>query len=100
MLLPQSQNRTFKVHGVPQRDRGNHQVQPAGPIALIFEGTIANFAKSIEENSSREGVARFPFVEAYLNPSAQRGILKPMESKQRALKSRQTFVACDLAHSG
>ena len=68
-LLPQTQNRTFKVHRVPQRDRGNHQVQPAGPIALIFEGTIADFAKSIKENSSCEGVPRFPFVEAYLNPS-------------------------------
>ena len=58
-------------------------------MALIFEGAIADFAQSIEENSSCEGVPRFPFVEAYLNPSAQRGILKPMESEQRALDTAQ-----------
>jgi hypothetical protein len=53
----------------------NHQVQPAGPIALILEGTITNFAQPIEENSFRKRVACFPFVEADLDPSAQRGIL-------------------------
>jgi hypothetical protein len=47
-------------------------------IALIFEGTIADIARSIEENRSCEGVAGFTFVEADLDPSAQRWILKPI----------------------
>jgi hypothetical protein len=47
-------------------------------IALIFEGTIADIARSIEENRSCEGVAGVTFVEADLDPSAQRWILKPI----------------------
>jgi hypothetical protein len=48
-------------------------------IALIFEGTIADIARSIEENRSCEGVAGVTFVEADLDPSAQRWILKPIQ---------------------
>jgi hypothetical protein len=43
-----------------------------------------------EENRSCKGVACFSLVEADLNPSAQRGILKPVQSEQRALDTTQT----------
>ena len=48
--------------GVPQSDGGDYQVQPAGSITLIFEGTIADFAQSIEENRSCERVSGGPLT--------------------------------------
>ena len=47
-----------------------------------------------EENRSCKGVACFSLVEADLNPSAQRGILKPVQSEQRALDTIQ-FSQCE-----
>ncbi len=35
----------LQVHGVPQNDCGDEQVQAAGTMKLVFIGTVANLAK-------------------------------------------------------
>lgn len=39
----------FQIDSVPQHDGGSHQVQAAGPVALLLETAVADFAQAVEE---------------------------------------------------
>ncbi|AXC16153.1 hypothetical protein ACPOL_6949 (plasmid) [Acidisarcina polymorpha] len=41
----------FQVHGIPESDGGHNQVQPAGAMPLILEGSIADLAHPIENTA-------------------------------------------------
>lgn len=60
----------IEVHSVSQRDRRNDQIESAGAVTLVFVGAVADFAQPVEEDGSRQGVARFAFIESTGDPSA------------------------------
>ena len=72
-------------HYVPQRDGGDHQVETAGAILSILEGTVADLAQPIEEYSLGESVPGFALIEASRDAASQGRILQPGQCEQRAL---------------
>lgn len=71
----------LQVDRVPQHDGGGHQVQSAGPIALLLEAPIPDFTEAIEEHRPGQGVARLAFVQACMHTAAQLGTLQPVQDK-------------------
>ncbi len=47
--LDQPLGGAFQVHRVPQHDSRRHQVEAAGPVALLLEAPIPDFPKAVEE---------------------------------------------------
>src|SRR5271166_3634660 len=68
-----------------QCDGGDHQVETAGAILLILEGTVSDLAQPIEKHSLGEGVSGFALVEARRDSASQGRILQPSQREQRAL---------------
>jgi hypothetical protein len=81
-LLLKQTDRTFQVDCVPEDDCGHYQVESAGAISLILKGSVSHFAKAVKEYCAGQGVLRFSFVQADLNPVAQIGALQPFEGKE------------------
>jgi hypothetical protein len=48
LVLCQKAGSPFEIDRVPERDCRDNQVQPAGSMALVLEGAIADFAESVE----------------------------------------------------
>ncbi len=48
--LDQPLGGAFQVHRVPQHDSRRHQVEAAGPVALLLEAPIPDFPKAVEEH--------------------------------------------------
>ena len=63
------------------------QIQAAGAIALILIGAIPDLAEPVEEHRTRQRVPRLSFVESASDPTPERRIPKPFESKQGSLQS-------------
>ena len=74
----------FEIAGVPQNDGGDEQVEPGGAVGLIFEPAVAQFAELVEEQGSRESVARLSLVEPGLGTPAQVDVAQPVEHEDRA----------------
>lgn len=51
-----------EIDGAPERDGCEEQGQAGGTIALVLEGTVAQFAKAIEEDGTGERVAGLVLV--------------------------------------
>src|SRR5215471_4972328 len=49
-LAPQVIDRALQVHGIPQNDGGHDEIQATRTIALVFIGSVADFAETIEEH--------------------------------------------------
>jgi len=47
--LRQKTGSPFEIDRVPEHDRRDNQVQPAGSMALVLEGEIADFAESVDQ---------------------------------------------------
>jgi len=45
------------------------EIEASGAVALVFEGAVADFADTMEEQRSRESVARLAFVETGVHGS-------------------------------
>lgn len=60
--LDQPLGGAFQIHCVPQHDSRRHQVEAAGPVALLLEAPIPDFAEAVEEHRPGQGVARFTLV--------------------------------------
>lgn len=43
----------FEVDGVPQRDGGGDKIEATGPVTLVFNGTVPDFAQPVKENGTR-----------------------------------------------
>jgi hypothetical protein len=61
--LPESIHGSLEVHGIPERDGGDHEIQAAGAVALVFIGAIADLAEAMKEHGPRERIARFSLIE-------------------------------------
>ncbi len=66
------------VHRVPQHDSRRHQVEAAGPVALLLEAPIPDFPKAVEEHRPGQRVARLTFVQAGMHAAAQFNTLQPV----------------------
>ena len=49
-VAPQVIDRALQVHGIPQNDGGHDEIQATRTIALVFIGSVADFAEAIEEH--------------------------------------------------
>ncbi len=85
--LDQPLGGAFQVHRVPQHDSRRHQVEAAGPVALLLEAPIPDFPKAVEEHRPGQRVARLTFVQAGMHAAAQFNTLQPVQDEQRALRS-------------
>ncbi len=74
---------------VPQHDSRRHQVEAAGPVALLLEAPIPDFPKAVEEHRPGQRVARLTFVQAGMHAAAQFNTLQPVQDEQRALDPAQ-----------
>ena len=83
--------RPFQINRVPQHDSCRHQVEPAGPIALLLETAVADFTQAVEEHGTGQCVAGFALVQPGMHTAAQLDALQPVEDEQR------TFDAAQLA---
>ena len=79
--FPKQSEGAFQIDRVPQCDGGDHQVETAGAILLILEGTVSDLAQPIEKHSLGEGVSGFALVEARSDAASQGRILQPSQRK-------------------
>ena len=70
----------FQIDGIPQDDRGNNQIEPAGLI--LFPGPVANRASSVEENCPSQGVSRLAFIQPEMNPPPEFWTLNPLQCEE------------------
>src|SRR3546814_9844537 len=50
ICLDQPLGGALQVHRVPQHNGGRHQVEAAGPVALLLEAPISDLAETVEEH--------------------------------------------------
>ena len=81
----------FEVDGVPEDDGGGEEVESGCSVALVVEGSVADFAEAVEEHGSGERVAGFAFVESVVDASSKVNVLEPVEDEQGS------FDAADFA---
>ena len=62
VVLCQKAGSPFQVDGIPERDGRDNQVQPAGAMALILEGAIADFAEPIEKTARAMAFCASPLL--------------------------------------
>lgn len=87
VVLCQKAGSLFEIDRVPERDCRDNQVQPAGSMALVLEGVIADFAESVETDGPSHGVVCFALVEAGGYTASKCGISQPLQHKQGTLDS-------------
>lgn len=54
----QSTGGTLQIDRVPQHDGRRHQIEAAGPVALLLKTAVADFTQSVEED--RPGASNRP----------------------------------------
>ncbi len=79
----------FQVDRVPQHDGCRHQVEAAGPVALLLETAVANFTEAVEEHGTGQRVAGFTLVQPGMHAAAQFHALQPVEDEQHAFDAAQ-----------
>jgi len=87
--LDQPLSGALQVHRVPQHNGGRHQVQAAGPVALLLEAPIPDLAEAVKEHRPGQGVARFTLVQSSMHAAAQFDALQPVEDEQGAFDPAQ-----------
>ena len=88
-IAAQRMRRTLQVDRVPQHDGRRHQVEAAGPVALLLEAAVADFPQAVEEHGAGQRVARLAFVQPGMHAAAQLDALQPVQNEQRALDTAQ-----------
>ena len=59
-MLAQGGNGAFQIHGIPECDGRDDQIQAAGTIALVLETPVTEVALAVEEDGPRESVSGVP----------------------------------------
>jgi hypothetical protein len=67
-------NGTAEVDGVPKDDGGDREVEARGTVALIFEGTVPDFAVTMEKQGAGERVSGLALVETGIGTASERRI--------------------------
>ena len=76
---------TVEVDGIPVDDCSGDEAQAGCTEALVLEGPIADFALTVEEDRSAQGVACLALVEPGMAALTQVGIRQPLQGEQGAL---------------
>lgn len=63
--------RPLQIDRVPPHDSRRHQIEAAGPIALLLKAAVADFAQPVEEHGAGQCIARFALVQSSLDAAAQ-----------------------------
>ena len=79
----------LQVDRVPQHDSRRHQVEATGPVTLLLETAVADFAQPVEEHGTGERVAGFALVQPGMDAAAQLDALQPVQDEQCALDASQ-----------
>ena len=58
----QSTGGTLQIDRVPQHDGRRHQIEAAGPVALLLKTAVADFTQSVEEDRPGQRVARLALI--------------------------------------
>lgn len=53
----------IEIARIPQRDRGDEKIEARGPVELVLEAPVANFAEPVEEDSTSERIAGLALVQ-------------------------------------
>jgi hypothetical protein len=83
-LLAQGVESTIEIDGVPQRDGGGHQRQPASTILLDFYGAITQATESVETDGASESISGLALVQFRSRLPSKLRHLQPVQCKQRA----------------
>lgn len=73
-----------RYNRVPQHDGGHYQIEAAGPVALLLNAPIPDFAEAVKEHRPGQGVTRLALVQPSMHAAAQFDALQPVEDEQRA----------------
>jgi hypothetical protein len=57
ILPPDGFNAALQVGGVPKDDGGDDETEAAGPVALLVEAPVADFAETMEEDRPSESIS-------------------------------------------
>ncbi len=88
-VATQRVRRSLQIDRVPQHDGRCHQVEAAGPVALLLETAVADFTQAVEEHGAGQRVAGFALVQPGMHAAAQLDALQPVQDEQRALDAPQ-----------
>ena len=67
ILPPDGFNAALQVGGVPKDDGGDDETEAAGPVALLVEAPVADFAETMEEDRPSESISGLTFVQPGMN---------------------------------
>ena len=87
--LAQRLDGAFQIDRVPEHDRRDDEVQPAGTIALVLIRPVAEFAQAVEEHGSRQGVSGLALVQTGVDPPTELDVLQVLQGEERAFESAQ-----------
>lgn len=85
----QSTGGTLQIDRVQQHDGRRHQIEAAGPVALLLKTAVADFTQSVEEDRPGQRVARLALIQPRMDAAAQLHALQPIQNEQRALDAPQ-----------
>lgn len=85
----QSTGGTLQIDRVPQHDGRRHQIEAAGPVALLLKTAVADFTQSVEEDRPGQRVARLALIQPRMDAAAQLHALQPIQNEQSALDAPQ-----------
>ncbi len=88
-VATQSTGGTLQIYRVPQHDGRRHQIEAAGPVALLLKTAVADFTQSVEEDRPGQRVARLALIQPRMDAAAQLHALQPIQNEQRALDAPQ-----------
>ncbi len=60
-VATQSTGGTLQIYRVPQHDGRRHQIEAAGPVALLLKTAVADFTQSVEEDRPPARCAPRPY---------------------------------------
>ena len=75
----------IEISAVEQDDGCGDEIQCGSSGLLVLMAAIAEATKPVECNGARKGVARLALVALRSNLPAERGVLEPPQSEERAL---------------
>lgn len=86
-----------EIEGIPQRDSRSDKGQAGGAMALVFDGTVAQFAEAVEEDGGGERVAGLALVEDAVGTASLLGIvellIRRMPEVERAAAAGELVVS-------
>ena len=82
-LLLKQTDCAFQIDCVPEDDCSHYQVESAGAIPLILEGSVSHLTEAVKEHRPRQGLLGFSSVQTDLNPAAQIGTLQPPREQEQ-----------------